>query len=104
MFELSVKTATGKEFEVCYAVRSTIGMNRMLYIEFDGKSMMDIVPVFSDVNEISTIYGYVAGELTETYIGYTKLAEAFFVPENETHLRIRLDMPVEIEELGGGEA
>lgn len=97
--ELSVETNTGKVFEVAHAVATSMGMQMMLYIEFIGYGMMDIVPVFSDTNETSTIYGYVGEELNKTFIGYTILGEAFIVPENG-NLRIRLDKPMETETLG----
>lgn len=96
--ELSVKTSTGKQFEVAHAVATTMGIQRMLYIEFIGYGMMDIVPVFSNTEETETIYGYVGEELNKTFVGYTVLGEAFIVPENG-NLRIRLDTPIEKEEL-----
>ena len=54
--ELSVKTATGKEFEVRFAGSTVIGVTSVLYIEFIGKTMMDLIPVFSDPNETTVIY------------------------------------------------
>lgn len=97
--ELSVKTKTGKTFEVAHAVATTVGTQGMLYIEFIGCGMMDIVPVFSNTDETQTIYGYVGTSLDKTFTGYTILGEAFIVPENG-NLRIRLDKPVEMEVLG----
>lgn len=95
--ELSVRTATGKEFEVQHCVETMFGMQSLLYIEFIGAGMMDIVPVFSDAHETATIYGCVDGDVSKTYTGHTVLAEAFVVPENG-NLRIRLDVPA--SELG----
>lgn len=90
--ELSVKTATEKEFEVSHCVETTFGMSSLLYIEFIGYGMMDIVPVFADANETNHIQGFVEGELNKDFYGYTTLAEAFIVPDNG-NLRIRLEHP-----------
>lgn len=95
MYERSVKTKSGKEFEVSHAVATSIGLQGMLYIEFVGYEMMDIVPVFSNEDETKVISSFADGEKSREFIGYTKLSEAFFVPENG-NLRIRLDYPLEV--------
>jgi hypothetical protein len=41
--ELSCKTATGKEYEIRFMGSSVIGVTSILYIEFIGSTMMEIV-------------------------------------------------------------
>lgn len=92
--ELSVKTATGKEFEVRFAASTTAGITQLLYIEFIGYSMMDIVPVFSDANETSHIDGLVEGEIKKEFDGYTNLIEALVLADSQ-NIRIALTIPME---------
>lgn len=92
--ELSVKTATGKEFEVRFAGSTVIGVTSVLYIEFIGKTMMDLIPVFSDPNETTVIYGYVEDELQKTFEGYTNLIEAIVLAESQ-NIRIALTAPID---------
>lgn len=92
--ELSVKTATGKEFEVRFAGSTVIGVTSVLYIEFIGKTMMDLIPVFSDPNETTVIYGYVEDELQKTFDGYTNLIEAIVLAESQ-NIRIALTAPID---------
>ena len=97
---LSVKTASGKEFLVDHSVSGVFGYVPTLYIEFIGYTMKQIFDVFSDTDEIQTIYGYVMGQLNKTYEGYTKFAEIFMVPDTEDHIRIRLEQGVQLNILG----
>lgn len=93
--ELSVKTATGQEFEVRFAASTTAGVTQLLYIEFVGYSMMDIVPVFSNTAETSHIEGYVEDELNKTWDGYTNLIEAIVLAESG-NIRIALTVPMDV--------
>lgn len=92
--ELSVKTATGKEYEVRFAGSTVIGVTSVLYIEFIGKTMMNLIPVFSDPNETTVIYGYVEDELQKTFEGYTNLIEAIVLAESQ-NIRIALTAPID---------
>ena len=92
--ELSVKTSTGKEYEVRFAGSTVIGVTSVLYIEFIGKTMMDLIPVFSDPNETTVIYGYVEDELQKTFEGYTNLIEAIVLAESQ-NIRIALTAPID---------
>lgn len=92
--ELSIKTATGKEYEVRFTGATVIGVTSVLYIEFIGKSMMELVPVFSDPDETAVIYGFVDGELEKTFEGYTNLIEAIVLAESQ-NIRIALTVPVD---------
>lgn len=98
--ELSVRTATGEEFDVDHCVSTSMGFTMLLYIEFVGYSMTEIFSAFSVPEKTITIYGLVDGEVQQTYTGYTKLAEIFIVPENNDHIRIRLEQEQEINVLG----
>ena len=98
--ELSVQTKSGKMFNVDHCVATNIGYRRVLYIEFMGYSMVEIFGVFSDPNETQIIHGFVGEQDSKEYVGYTKLAEIFIVPEDDTHVRIRLEQEDEIDELG----
>jgi len=92
--ELSIITATGKEYEVRFAGSTVIGVTSVLYIEFIGKSMMELVPVFSDPNETAVIQGFVDGDLQKTFEGYTNLIEAIVLAESQ-NVRIALSVPIE---------
>ena len=98
MYEQSVKTATGKEFNVRFCAATTVGVTPVLYIEFIGYSMMDIVPVFADKNETRYMEGLVEGEVVKQYQNYTHLIESNILADNG-NLRIALVAPVEV--LGG---
>ena len=89
--ELSVKTATEKEFAVDHCVATTVGMRELLYIEFIGYPMVELFPVFSTPEETQTIYGLVGGEVQKIFVGYSNLAEIFNVPGRDGHVRIRLE-------------
>lgn len=93
--EFSVKTATGKEFEVRFAASTTAGITQLLYIEFIGSSMMDIVSVFSNIDETSHIEGFAEGELNKQWNGYTNLIEAIVLAESG-NVRIALAAPVDV--------
>lgn len=99
-FEVSVKTASGKEFRVDHCSTSTIGFTYMLYIEFIGYSMSDIFPVFSDENETQIIEGLLEGKVSKVFKGYTSLAEIFIVPNTDNNIRIRLEQNAEQEYFG----
>lgn len=92
--ELSVKTATGREFEVHFAASTTAGIMQLLYIEFIGYSMMEIVSVFADSEETSHIEGFVGGEFNKSWDGYTNLIEALVLAESG-NIRIALTVPIE---------
>lgn len=93
--ELSVITATGKEFEVRFAAATTAGVMQLLYIEFVGYSMMEIVSVFSDADETCNIDGLVAGEVSKKFVGYTNLIEAIVLAESG-NIRIALTVPMDV--------
>lgn len=93
--EFSVKTATGKEFEVRFAASTTAGITQLLYIEFIGSSMMDIVSVFSNPDETNYIEGFAEGELNKQWKNYTNLIEAIVLAESG-NVRIALAAPVDV--------
>lgn len=92
--EKSIKTATGKEYEIRFAGATVIGVTSVLYIEFIGYSMVDIVKVLSDVDETSHIEGFVAGELVKEWNGYTNLIEAIVLADSG-NIRIALTAPID---------
>ena len=94
--EYSVKTATGKEYEVRWCGATVIGVTSVLYIEFIGYQMMQIVPVFSNADETSYIQGLEKGNVIQEYRGYTNLFEANILAESG-NLRIALSVPIENE-------
>jgi hypothetical protein len=93
--ELSCKTATGKEYEIRFMGSSVIGVTSILYIEFIGSSMMEIVPVFSNASETSLIQGLVEEEVQKEYRGYTNLIEAIVLAESQ-NIRIALTVPIDV--------
>lgn len=93
--EKSIKTATGKEYEIRFAGTTVIGVTSVLYIEFIGYSMMDIVPVFSDTDETDHIEGLIDGELSKQWNGYTNLIEVIVLAESG-NIRIALTVPMDI--------
>lgn len=94
-YELSCKTATGKEFEVRFMGATVIGVTSVLYIEFIGYSMMDIVPIFTDETETNYIQGLVDGEVSKKFVGYTNLIEAIVLAESG-NIRIALTVPMDV--------
>ena len=92
--EYSVKTATGKEFKIRFMGATVIGITSVLYIEFIGYSMMEIVPVFSDQNETSFLQGLIDREVEREFKGYTTLIEAIILAETQ-NLRIALTVPID---------
>ena len=97
MYELSVKIATGKEFEIRFMGATTIGITSVLYIEIIGKTMMEVVPVFS--NSIETIYlrGLVEGKVEKEFRNYTNLIEAIVLADNGN---IRIALTADVDYLG----
>ena len=93
--EKSIKTATGKEFEIRFAGTTVIGVTSVLYIEFIGYSIMDIVPVFSDTDETDHIEGFIDGELSKQWNGYTNLIEVIVLAESG-NIRIALTVPIDV--------
>ena len=93
-FEYSVKTASGKEFEIRFMGATVVGITSILYIEFIGKTMMELMPVFSDEQETSHIYGLVNGNVEKEYRGYTNLIE-FIVLADTKNIRIALTAPID---------
>lgn len=93
--EMSCKTATGKEFEIRFMGSTVIGVTSVLYIEFIGKTMMEIVPIFSDVNETIYIQGLIEGEVDKEYRNYTNLIEAIVLADSN-NIRIALTVPIEV--------
>ena len=93
--EKSVKTSTGKEYETRFAGTTVIGVTSVLYIEFIGYSMMDIVPVFSDTDETDHIEGLIDGELSKQWNGYTNLIEVIVLAESG-NIRIALTVPIDV--------
>ena len=93
--EKSIKTATGKEYEIRFAGTTVIGVTSVLYIEFIGYSMMDIVPVFSDTDETDHIEGLIDGELSKQWNGYTNLIEVI-VLAGSGNIRIALTVPMDV--------
>lgn len=94
MYELSCKTASGKEFEIRFMGGTVIGTTSILYIEFIGKTMMDIVPIFSNPAETSYIQGLIEGKVNKEYKGYTNLIESIIIAESG-NLRIALTAPID---------
>ena len=94
-YELSCKTATGKEFEVRFMGATVIGVTSVLYIEFIGYSMMDIVPIFTDETETNYIQGLGGGEISKEYRGYIKLIEAIVLADSD-NIRIALTVPMDV--------
>ena len=92
--ELSCKTATEKEFEIRFMGATVIGVTSVLYIEFIGYSMMDIVPVFSNIEETNHIQGLVKGKVEKEYKGYTNLIEAIVLADTG-NVRIALTVPID---------
>lgn len=93
--ERSIKTSTGKEFEIRFCGATVIGVTSVLYIEFIGKNMMEIVPVFSNFAETNYMQGLVLGEVKKEYRGYTNLIEAIVLAESG-NIRIALTVPMEV--------
>lgn len=93
--ERSIKTATDKEYEIQFMGATVIGITSILYIEFIGKTMMQIVPVFSNPDETSYLRGFIGGELHKEFRGYTNLVEAIIVADTG-NLRIALTVPIEM--------
>lgn len=92
--ELSCKTATGKVFEIRFMGATVIGVTSVLYIEFIGYTMMQIVSVFSDANETIRIEGFVEKEKQKEFYNYTNLIEANVLAENG-NIRIALTVPMD---------
>ena len=92
--EYSVKTATGKEFKIRFMGATVIGITSVLYIEFIGYSMMDLVPVFSDPKETSFLQGIIDGIVEREFKGYTTLIEAIVLAETQ-NIRIALTVPID---------
>lgn len=93
--ELSIKTATGKEYEVRFAGATTIGVAQVLYIELVGLSMIDVVTVFSDPSETNFIQGLIEGEVKKEYRGYVNLIEAIVLADSN-NIRIALTVPMDV--------
>lgn len=93
--ELSIKTATGKEYEVRFAGATTIGVAQVLYIELVGLSMIDVVTVFSDPSETNYIQGLIEGEVKKEYRGYVNLIEAIVLADSN-NIRIALTVPMDV--------
>ena len=89
-----VRTATGKEFNIRFMGATVIGVTSVLYIEFIGYSMMDIVPVFSNPNETTSMQGLIDGTVEREFKGYTNLIEAIVLAESQ-NLRIALTVPID---------
>ena len=83
MYETSIKTKNGTEYQVRSCVSTTVGITSILYIEFIGYSLLDIVTAFSNAEETSYISGYVEGELKKEYRNYTNLIEAYVIAESK---------------------
>lgn len=94
MDNIIVRTKTGKEFHIRFMGATVIGVTSVLYIEFVGYSMMEIVPVFSDQNETSFLQGVIDGEVEREFKGYTNLIEAIILAETQ-NLRIALTVPID---------
>lgn len=93
-YELSCKTATGKEFEIRFMGATVIGVTSVLYIEFIGKTMMDIVSVFANTSETIYIQGIVNGVVEKEYRNYTNLIETIVLSESG-NIRIALTAPID---------
>lgn len=95
MFEQAIKTATGKLFQTRFCAATTVGVTSVLYIEFIGYGMMDIVPVFSNKNETCYMEALIEDEVVKQYKNYTHLIESNILADNG-NLRIALVAPVEV--------
>ena len=98
--ELSVKTKTGKEYEVDHCVETMYGITPKLYIEFISTDMGDIFSTFSNKEETEILYGLVNEKVSKEYNGYTKLMEVFIVPNTDNHIRIRMEQEEKVDILG----
>lgn len=87
--EYSVKTFTGKEFEIRFMGATVVGVTSVLYIEFIGYGMMDLVPIFADKHETQMIYGLEKGEVKKEYKDYVNLIETIVLAESG-NIRIAL--------------
>lgn len=94
MDQITVKTATGKVYTIRFIGATSAGIIQLLYIEFIGYTMMEIVRVFSDKQETYHLEGYIDGEFTKEFNGYTNLIEAITLAETG-NLRIALTAPIE---------
>ena len=94
MMEFSVKTSTGKEFEIQFMGSMIIGVTNVLYIEFIGYKMMDIIPIFSDQQETKYLQGYEKGTLSKEYYGYVNLIESIVIADTG-NVRIALTQPMQ---------
>ena len=93
--EQEIRTATGKTYGIVFCGATVIGVTSVLYIEFAGYNMMQIVPVFSNKEETSYMEGLVLGKVEKKYKGYTNLIEAILVAETG-NLRIALTVPMDV--------
>lgn len=93
--EFSVKTATGKEYEVRFAGATTAGVTQVLYIEIIGHKLIDLVPVFADPKETKHIDGLIEGEVSKEFVGYTNLIEAIVLADSQ-NVRIALTIPMDV--------
>lgn len=94
MDNIIIRTKAGKEFNIRFMGATVIGITSVLYVEFVGYSMMEIVSVFSDPNETAFLQGVVDGKVEREFKGYTTLIEAIVLAETQ-NLRIALTVPVD---------
>ncbi len=93
--ELSIKTATGKEFQVRFAGATSAGVTQVLYLEIIGLKLIELVPIFADPEETKHIQGLIDGEVSKEFKGYTNLIEAIVLAESG-NVRIALAAPVDV--------
>lgn len=93
--EREIRTATGKTYGIRFCSSTVIGITSVLYIEFIGYNMMQIIPVFSNANETSYLEGLELGKVEKQYRGYTNLIEAIVLAESG-NLRIALTVPMDV--------
>ena len=94
MDEMHVKTMTGKKYTIRFMGATVIGTTAVLYIEFIGSTMMDIIPIFSDPKETAFLEGYMNDEPVKQFKGYTQMIEAIMLADSG-NLRIALTAPMD---------
>ena len=94
---MAVKTAAGKLVQIRFMGATSIGVTSVLYVEIIGRSMMEIVPVFTDKNETFVLEGIVDGEPVKQFKGYTNLIDAIVLADSGN---IRIALTTAIDAIG----
>ena len=78
----TIKTATGKEYEISFCGVLQLFVTKGLFIEFIGGNIVDMVNIFSDKSENNILHSYLDGEPHKTFVGFTNLTEAGMSGQN----------------------